>query len=86
MEKQTIQELIQEAKKIKFADPIKRKSWIVRTEKFIVDDKYNVNWYVGITTWSNLNKSLKNPHLINMYVISCWTSTDDDTFRKRYLR
>ncbi len=86
MEKKSIKELIDEAKRVKFSDPIKRKSWDEYRVKFVVDENYNINWVVKYTTWINIDKTIKNSHLKDMFVISCGMGTSDEAFKKRYLR
>lgn len=86
MEKETIEQVIEEAKQIKFANPITKKSWKTSIAKFVVDDNYNVNWFIKYTTWANLSVNLKNPYLQNMFVVSSWSSTWDEIFKKKYFR
>ena len=73
-------------KKIKFADPVNKKSWIIEDTRFVVDENMNINGVVSFTNGRNLDQTLKNPYLKDMFVISCWTTTSEETFKKKYLR
>ena len=86
MEKETIEQIIEEAKQIKFANPINKKDWKTSIAKFVVDDDYNVNWFIKYTTWANLSMNLKKSYLQNMFVISSWSSSSDEIFKKKYFR
>jgi len=86
MEKKTVQQVIEKAKTIKFTDPVNKKSWDTYRLDFVVDEEYNVDWVVKYTTWINLDNNLKNSYLKDMYVISALVSTNDDMFKKQYLR
>ena len=82
----SLDQVIQEVKKIKFADPTAKKSWIVKDTRFVVDKDMNIDWVVSFTNWINLVKSLKNKYLKSMFVISRWHTTEQETFQKKYLR
>ena len=86
MEKRNLDQVIQEVKKIKFADPVNKKSWIIEDTRFVVDENMNINGVVSFTSWRNLDQTLKNTYLKDMFVISCWVTTSEETFKKKYLR
>jgi hypothetical protein len=85
MEAKTVKQVIEEAKKIRFADPVNKKSWDVYRVNFIIDDEFNVNGPVKYTTWVNLDPTIKNSYLKNAFIISAWTWTKDDILLKKYL-
>lgn len=81
-----LDQVIQEVKNIKFADPVAKKSWITKDTRFVVDENMNINWVISFTNWINLVKSLKNKYLKNIFVISRGHITEENTFQKKYLR
>ena len=82
----SLDQVIQEVKAIRFADPVAKKHWIVKDTRFVVDQNMNIDWIVSFTNWINLVKSLKNQYLKNMFVISCGHATEQEIFQKKYLK
>lgn len=82
----SLDQVIQEVKNIKFADPVAKKWWITKDTRFVVDETMNISWVVSFTNWINLVKSLKDKHLKEIFVISRGHITEEKTFQKKYLR
>lgn len=82
----SLDQVIQEVKEIKFADPVAKKGWIVKDIRFVVDQDMNIDWVVSFTNWINLVESLKNKYLKNIFVISRGHITEQETFQKKYLK
>lgn len=85
MEVKTVKQVIEEAKKIRFADPVNKKSGDVYRINFVIDDDFNVNGPIKYTTGVNLDSNIKNSYLKNAFIISAWVWTKDDTLIKKYL-